>query len=200
MKAMATRLLAVLLVSGAAPCVSAGAQTVPGPNPQVEVSQAAPEQLTIDIARIRRLLGEPQPPGSEGGLRGLTPTLTVEFIPQPITVDANGMLRFTETVNVIAPAGWRLPTFAEELAALEEASRYPYTYAPSLQELSARVPELQYLHPVNAISAAHKAIRGALYRRKVEKARREVEAELRAIQAQNAAVAAADSNAPKKRD
>jgi hypothetical protein len=124
--------------------------------------------------------------------------LTVEFIPQPITVGANGMLRFTETVNVVAPP-WRLPTFAEELAALEEESRYPYTYAPSLQELSARVPELQYLHAVNAISAAHKAIRGALYRRKVEKARREVEAELRAIQAQNAAVAAAGSKPLPKR-
>ncbi len=199
MKAMATRLLAVLLACGAAPCASAGAQTGLSPNPQAQVSQAPPAQVAIDIARIRRLLAEPQPPGSGRGLRGLTPTPTVEFAPRRVTVDANGMLRFTETVNVVAPR-WRQPTFAEELAAFEKESRFPYSYAPSLQELSARIPGLQYVHPVNAIAAASKGIRGALYRRRAEKARREVEAELRAIQAHNAAVAAAGSKPPPERD
>ena len=64
-----------------------------------------------------------------------------------------------------------LRRLAEQLEALEKQSRYPYIYGPSLQELSARVPELQYLHPLNAVTAASKGIRGALYRRKVEKAR-----------------------------
>jgi hypothetical protein len=197
MTAIATRLLVVLLVYGAAPCVSAGAQTRLDPNFQERVSQAAPEHVAIDIARIRRLLGEPQPPGSGGGLPGLASMLTVEFIPQPVTVDMNGMLRFKETVNVVA-FKWNTPTLAEQLEALEKESRFPYSYAPSLQELSARIPGLQYLHPVNAIVAANKAIRGALYRAKVEKARREVAAELRAIQAHNAAMAAADSKPPQK--
>ena len=197
MTAIATRVLLVLLVYGAAPCVSAGAQTRLDPNPQEKVSQAAPEQVAIDIARIRRLLGEPKPPGSRGGLPGLASMLTVEFIPQPVTVDVNGMLRFKETVYVVA-SKWKPPTFAEEYKAFEKLSRRPYSLAPSLQELSARMPGLQYLHPVNAIMAANKAIRGASYRAKVEKARREVEAELRAIKAHNAAIAAADSKAPKK--
>lgn len=197
MTVIARRLLVVLLVSGAGPCVSAGAQARVDPNPQETVSQAAPDQVAIDIARIRRLLGEPRPPGSEGGLRGLTPMLTVEFIPQPVTVDANGMLRFTETVQVVG-LKFRQRTFAEELKELEKQSRYPYSYAPSLQELVARIPGLQYAHPVNAVMAAHKAIRGALYRAKVEKARREVEAELRALEAHNAALAAADSKPPKQ--
>jgi hypothetical protein len=48
--------------------------------------------------------------------------------------------------------------------------------------------------------AATRGIRGALYRRRAEKARREVEAELQAIQARNAAVAAADSKPPKRQD
>ncbi len=71
-------------------------------------------------------------------------------------------------------------------------------YAPSLQELETRVRALQYLHPVNAVVAANKAIRGAVNRAKVKKARREVEAELRALIAHNAAVAAADSKTAKK--
>jgi hypothetical protein len=121
----------------------------------------------------------------------------VEFVPQPIHVDANGTVRFGETVNVVADV-FKFPTFAEQLAALDKESRFPYSYAPSLQELTAGMPALQYSHPVNAVMAADKAIRGALYRRKVEKARREVEAELRALLAQNAAVAAAESKPPKK--
>ena len=197
MTAIASRVLVVLLVYGAAPCVSAGAQTRLDPNPQEKVSQAAPEQVAIDIARIRRLLGEPQAPGSEGGLAGLASMLTVEFIPQTISVDVNGIPRYKETVNVVA-FKWDTPTFAEQFKAFEKQSRCPYSYAPSLQELSARTPELQYLHPVNAIMAAHKAIRGALSRAKVEKARREVEAELRAIKAHNAAMAAAASKPPEK--
>ena len=197
MTAMTTRLVVVLLVYGAAPCVSAGAQTRLDPNPQEKVSQAAPEQVAIDIARIRRLLGESQPPGSEGGLPGLASMLTIEFIPQTILVDVNGIPRYKETVYVVG-FKWDSPTFAEQLKALEKQSRYPYSYAPSLQELTARIPELQYVHPVNAVMAANKAIRGAVYRRKVEKARREVEAELRALEAHNAAVAAADSKPSKK--
>jgi hypothetical protein len=197
MTAIATRLFVVLLAYGAAPCVSAGAETRLDPNPQEKVSQAAPEPVAIDIARIRRLLGESQPPGSVAGPPRLTSMLTFEFIPEVIFVDANGIPRYKETVNVVAPK-WHIPTFAEELAAFEKQSRYPYIYAPSLQELSAHIPQLQYLHPVNAIMAANKAIRGALYRAKVEKARREVEAELRALKAHNAALAAADSNPPKK--
>ena len=35
---------------------AAGAQTRPDRDPQERVSQAAPEQVTLDIARIRRLL------------------------------------------------------------------------------------------------------------------------------------------------
>ena len=197
MTAMTTRLLVVLLVYGAAPCVSAGAQTRLDQNPQERVGQAAPEQVAIDIARIRRLLGEPQPPGSEGGLAGLASMLTVEFIPQTILVDVNGIPRYNETVYVVG-FKWDTPTFAEQLKALEKQSRYPYSYAPSLQELSAHIPQLQYLHPVNAIMAANKAIRGALYRAKVAKARREVEAELQALEAHNAAIAASDSKPPKK--
>ena len=195
MTAIATRLLVVLLAFGAAPCVSAGAQTRLDPNPQEKVSRTAPEHVAIDVARIRRLLGEPQPPGSEGGLQGLASMLKVEFIPQPIRADADGILRFEETVNVYA---LKMPTLAEQLEALEKETSFPYGYAPSLQELSARIPGLQYVHPVNAIMAANKAIRGALYRAKVEKARREVEAELRALKAHNAAIAAADSKPPKK--
>jgi hypothetical protein len=197
MTVIARRLLVVLLVSGAGPCVSAGAQTRLDQNPQEKVSQAAPEQVAIDIARIRRLLAELPPPGSKGGLPGLASMLRVEFVPQTISVDANGIPRFKETVNVIGYK-WHNLTFAEELEAFDKQFRFPYSYAPSLQELTARIPELQYLHPVNAILAANTAIRGALYRRKVEKARREVEAELRALIAHNAAVAAADSGSPKK--
>jgi hypothetical protein len=197
MTAIATRLLVVLLVYGAAPWVSAGAQTRLDADPQERVSQAAPEHVAIDIARIRRLLGEPQPPGSEGGLAGLASMLTVEFMPQTISVDVNGIPRYKETVYVVG-FRWDSPTFAEQLRALEKQSRYPYSYAPSLQELSARIPGLQYVHPVNAVMAANNAIRGALYRAKVEKARREVEAELRALEAHNAAIAAADSKLPKK--
>jgi hypothetical protein len=197
MTAIATRFLVVLLAYGASPCVGAGAQTRRDPNPQEKVSQAAPEQVAIDIARIRRLLGEPRPPGSEGGLPGLASMLTVEFIPQTIPVDVNGIPRFKETVYVVA-SKWKRPTFAEEYEAFEKQSRRPYSLAPSLQELSARMPGLQHLHPVNAIMAANKAIRGALHRAKVEKARREIEAELRAIKAHNAAIAAADSKPPKK--
>jgi hypothetical protein len=195
MTAIAARLIVVLLVFGAVPCVSAGAQSRLDPNPQERVSRAVPEQVTIDIARIRRLLGEPQPPGSGGGLPRLASMLTVEFIRQPIRADADGILRFEEKVNVFA---FKMPTLAEQLEALEKEIDFPYGYAPSLQELSARIPGLQYVHPVNAIMAANKAIRGKLYRAKVEKARREVEAELRAIQAQNAALAAANSKSPKK--
>ena len=197
MTAIATRLLVVLLVYGAAPSVSAPAQTRPDQNPQEQVSQTAREPAAIDIARIRRLLGERLPPGPEAGLSSLPSMLTVESRPQPIAVDANGVLRFSETVYVVAPK-WRNPTFAKQYKAFEKQSRIPYNLAPSLQELSARMPGLQYFHPVNAVMAANKAIRGALYRAKVEKARREVEAELRALKAHNAALAAADSKPPKE--
>ncbi len=175
----------------------AAAQTRPDSNPQKGVGQAAPDQTAIDIARIRRLLDKPLPQGSESGLPVPTAMPTVDFVPQPIHVDASGTVRFGETVNVVAPL-WTLPTLAEQLVELDKESRFPYSYAPSLQEITAGMPALQYFHPVNAVMAAHKAIGGALYRRKVEKARREVEAELRALLAHNAAIAAAESKAPKK--
>ncbi len=188
------------VVFAAALCVmapAASAQTRSDSNPQERVGQAAPNQAAMDIARIRRLLDEPQPPRSESGLRGLPARVRVEFIPQPIHVDATGTVRFGETVNVVAVV-IKFPTLAEQLVALDKESRFPYSYAPSLQEITAGIPALQYAHPVNAIMAVHKAIGGALYRRKVEKARREVEAELRALLAHNAAVAAAESKEPKK--
>lgn len=197
MTRIATRLLVVLLAYGAAPCASAGAQARPDPNPQEKVTQAAPEPVAIDIARIRRVLAEPQPPGSLGIRRSLASMFKVEFVPQPIRVDANGVLRFEETVHVY---GFKMPTFEEQLDELEKKMNFPYSYAPSAQEITAHWSALQYVHPVNAVMAAHKAISGALYRAKVEKARREVEAELRALEAQNARLAGADSKPPKKRN
>jgi len=198
MTANAARLLVVLLVTAPAPCVSAGAQTRPDPAPQQQVSQAAPDQAAIDIARIRRLLREMQTAASESRLPGLAPMVTVEITPPPIkTEDATGMLRFEETIWV-AGLAWENPTLNELLAAYVKQSDFPYVYAPSLQELSARVPGLQYLHPVNAVMAANKAIRGAVNRHKAEKARREVAAELRALKAHNAAVAAESKPAKKQ--
>jgi hypothetical protein len=109
------------------------------------------------------------------------------------------MPAFREEIEVIGFKGPLVLSFAEQLKALEERSRYPYVYAPSLQELSAHSAALQYLHPVNAIGAVKKAVRGALYRHKVGKIHREVEAELQAIKALEAGTAAADSKPPKKR-
>ncbi len=178
---------------------AAAAQTRLDPKLQEAGSQAPAGTVPIDIARIRRLLEGPRQAGSESALRGLDAKVTVNFLPQPVYVDASGTVRFTETVNVVAVA-IRAPTLAEQLVTLDKESRFPYSYAPSLQELSTRIPGFQYLHPVNAVMAAHKAIGGALYRRKVEKARREVEAELQALIAHNAAVAAAESKPPKNQD
>ncbi len=184
------RLLVVLFAVAAVLCPAASTgqaadPTVPRQNAAIPTNaQKAPQEgrIPVDVDKLKKAL-----PSDASAL------------PAPKFVSADGVSipRFREEVNVVAfRLGFTL-SFAEQLEASEKADRYPYVYAPSLQELAATAdPAIQYLHPVNAILAAHKAVSKALYRRKVEKARREVEADLKAFLAEQAKLA--ESKPPKK--
>ncbi len=177
--ATATRLLVVLFAAATMP--AAAAQTSSDPARQQKPPAAATPQnpnpdtrgVPVDVARLRKALAEPPRP----------------LIPSNILlVDLRPIPRFREEVEVSAPLNPLTLSFAEQLKASEKEGR----------DLAASVPNLQYLHPVNAVLGAHKAIRKALYNRKVSKARREVEAELRALLASQAAQQAAEAKQGKR--
>lgn len=198
------RLLVLLFLVTALPRFSAGAHS-PGTTPRQTAAQqqtAVPQQTAtpqqgakppdnagaqIDVEKIRQLLLKPPGPFS---------------MPPPVPLGTaqvtlrQGVPYLEDSVSVFGRR-WRLATMEEQV---EEVMRQgPWQDVPQVYAVERGIAEavshVQFLHPVNAVLAAHGAIAKASYRRKVTKARREVEEELRALETLNKA---AETTPPKR--